>query len=77
MQIDINGSMRKSYEIDKPENRQIFDIDIYQEYLCVLYNKNEIQVFNLVTKEKVLRTFFKDTSSDTHITKIFYVSSFD
>ena len=73
--ISISNDQRYLYEIENAENRTIVDFDLYQDFISVLYDKNEIQVFNISTKENVFRTIFKD-STDL-VTGIFYVPNFD
>ena len=73
--ISISNEKRYIYEIENAENRKILDFDLYQDFISVLYDKNEIQVFNITTKETVFRTIFKD-STDL-VSRIFYVPNFD
>ena len=73
--ISISNDQRYLYEIENAENRTIVDFDLYQDFISVLYDKNEIQVFNISTKENVFRTIVKD-STDL-VTGIFYVPNFD
>lgn len=65
----------RSHIIDNHETRQIKDIDLYQQYLFVLYDKNEVAVFNTVKNEMVFKAKYQD-ATDT-ITRLFYVSNFD
>jgi hypothetical protein len=43
--------------------------------LCTLYDKNEVVVYNVQTKERIFRSIFRDATSQ--VTQLFYVSDFD
>ena len=75
LQISILNDQRKLYQIENSQNRQIVDFDIHQDYISVLYDKNEIQVFSLSTEKCVFKAIFKEATD--LVSGIFYVPSFD
>lgn len=71
LQIDLDSHDKISYEIEGSETRSIKDIDIYEQYLNILYDKNEIQVIDLSTKQKIFKSVFNDSSEI--LTRLFYM----
>ena len=49
MQIKIDTREIFIYKIDNDEQRTVRDIEIYKNYICALYDKNEVIVYNVKT----------------------------
>lgn len=51
------------YKLDNEDQRSVKDIDFYKNYLCVLYDKNEVVVYNVIDKTRVFRSIFRDATA--------------
>ena len=47
----------------------------YRQYLSVLYDKNEVIVYNMQKKERIFRAVYKEATGS--ITNLFYVKDFE
>ncbi len=50
------------YSIENEESRTIRDIEIHKNFICTLYDKNEVIVYDLVSRTRVFRSIFRDAT---------------
>jgi len=49
LQINLKNHESNFYKVENEESRTVRDIEIYKNYLCVLYDKNEVIVYDVQT----------------------------
>lgn len=50
------------YSIENQEQRTIKDIFIHKRYLCILYDKNEVAVFDVKSGIREFRAIYRDAN---------------
>lgn len=69
--INIENKEEVIFDIENAEKRSIIDVDLWMNYLSVLYDKNEVIVYNLNTKKPVFKANYKDATD--HVVRLFYL----
>lgn len=75
LQIDLRTRVEHFFRIENEEKRVIRDINIYNQFLCVLYDKNEVIVYNMQNKSRIFKSEFRDATAT--VSRLFYISEFD
>eukprot|EP00347_Sterkiella_histriomuscorum_P006837 403351243 len=72
--IKVETNQQSSFSLENEDQRSIRDIDIYGSLICVLYDKNEIAVFDILTNQRVFKSGFRDPTAQ--VSRIFYIAEF-
>lgn len=52
-----------AYSIENEDMRVVRDIDIFGRYVSILYDKNEVAVYDIITNKRVFRSLFRDATA--------------
>lgn len=61
--VKVDSNSQSTFAIDNEDLRTIRDIDIYGSLICVLYDKNEIAVFDIISNTRVFKSGFRDPTA--------------
>ncbi|CDW78749.1 UNKNOWN [Stylonychia lemnae] len=75
LQINLQTQEQFIHRIENEDQRSIRDIHINKNYICILFDKNEVAVFDISHKQRVFRAVFRDATAQ--VTRLFYIKDFE
>lgn len=60
--LNLTNLEKANFAIESSESRVIKDIDTSKRHLFILYDKNEVAVFDVISKQRVFKAVYRDAT---------------